>query len=87
MTGKAVVLLSGGLDSATVLAIAQAEGFEACALTFRYGQRQQAEIGAARRIATRAALVPPMVPRNGARRTVLCAMPAGPGVFMEDSTP
>ncbi len=56
MTAKAVVLLSGGLDSATVLAIAQAEGFEACALTFRYGQRHQAEIGAARRIAARAAV-------------------------------
>ncbi len=56
MTAKAVVLLSGGLDSATVLAIAQAEGFEACALTFRYGQRQQAEIEAARRIAARAAV-------------------------------
>lgn len=54
MTAKAVVLLSGGLDSATVLAIAQAEGFEACALTFRYGQRHDVEVEAAGRIAARA---------------------------------
>ncbi len=47
---KAVVLLSGGLDSATVLAIAEAQGFETYALTFRYGQRHEVEIEAARRI-------------------------------------
>lgn len=50
---KAVVLLSGGLDSTTTLAIAQSEGFEPHALTFQYGQRHQAEIEAARRIASR----------------------------------
>jgi 7-cyano-7-deazaguanine synthase len=49
---KAVVLLSGGLDSTTTLAIAQREGFEAHALTFRYGQRHEAEIEAAQRIAS-----------------------------------
>jgi 7-cyano-7-deazaguanine synthase len=49
--GKAVVLLSGGLDSATALAIAKCEGFETYTLTFRYGQRHEAEIEAARRIA------------------------------------
>ncbi len=49
--GKAVVLLSGGLDSTTILAIAQDRGFQPCALTFRYGQRHQSEIEAARRIA------------------------------------
>ena len=51
---KAVVLLSGGMDSATALAVAQGEGFEACALTFRYGQRHEVEVEAARRIAERA---------------------------------
>jgi len=43
----AVVLLSGGLDSATVLAIAQAEGFDVHALSFRYGQRHVVEVEAA----------------------------------------
>jgi 7-cyano-7-deazaguanine synthase len=49
----AVVLFSGGLDSTTTLAIAQAEGFDVHALTFRYGQRHEVEIEAARRIAAR----------------------------------
>jgi 7-cyano-7-deazaguanine synthase len=48
---KAVVLLSGGLDSTTTLAIAQSEGYHAYALTFRYGQRHEREIEAARRVA------------------------------------
>jgi 7-cyano-7-deazaguanine synthase len=48
----AVVLLSGGVDSATVLAMAQRDGFTPYALTFRYGQRHAVEIGAARRVAT-----------------------------------
>jgi 7-cyano-7-deazaguanine synthase len=51
---SAVVLLSGGLDSTTVLAIAQSEGFSAHALTFRYGQRHSAEVAAAQAIARRA---------------------------------
>ncbi|HUL02244.1 MAG TPA: 7-cyano-7-deazaguanine synthase QueC [Gemmatimonadales bacterium] len=50
-TPKAVVLLSGGVDSATVLAIARRDGFEAYALTFRYGQRHAAEVDAARQVA------------------------------------
>ena len=47
----AVVLLSGGLDSSTALAMAQAQGFACHAITFRYGQRHEVEIAAARRIA------------------------------------
>ncbi|MFL5593719.1 MAG: 7-cyano-7-deazaguanine synthase QueC [Gemmatimonadaceae bacterium] len=50
----AVVLLSGGLDSTTVLAIAKSEGFEIHALTFSYGQRHALEVDAARRIARQA---------------------------------
>jgi 7-cyano-7-deazaguanine synthase len=48
---NAVVLLSGGLDSATVLAIAREEGHECHALTFDYGQRHRIELAAARRVA------------------------------------
>nr|ACN38358.1 transcription regulator related protein [Micromonospora inyonensis]AEA35392.1 transcription regulator-related protein [Micromonospora inyonensis] len=48
---KAVVLLSGGLDSATVLAMAVHEGYEAHALSFRYGQRHTVELEAAARVA------------------------------------
>jgi 7-cyano-7-deazaguanine synthase len=48
---KAVVLLSGGLDSATVLAIAEQQGFAPYALSFRYGQRHAHEVEAATRIA------------------------------------
>jgi 7-cyano-7-deazaguanine synthase len=50
-TRRAVVLLSGGLDSATCLAIAQADGFEPHAISFRYGQRHQHELACAQRIA------------------------------------
>ena len=53
-TRPAVVLLSGGLDSATVLAIAQAEGFRRHAVSFRYGQRHQFELQRAEEIAARA---------------------------------
>lgn len=47
----AVILLSGGLDSTTVLAIARHEGFRPYALSFRYGQRHEVELTAARRVA------------------------------------
>jgi 7-cyano-7-deazaguanine synthase len=47
----AVVLLSGGLDSTTTLAIARSQGFETHALSFRYGQRHAYELEAARRVA------------------------------------
>ncbi len=49
---KAIILLSGGLDSATTLAIAQSQGFDCYALSFRYGQRHTVELNAACRIAT-----------------------------------
>ncbi|KAF2418120.1 7-cyano-7-deazaguanine synthase QueC [Microbacterium sp. B35-30] len=48
---KAVVLLSGGLDSTTVLAIAKSQGYEPYALSFRYGQRHVVELEAAKRVA------------------------------------
>jgi 7-cyano-7-deazaguanine synthase len=51
MRKPAVVLLSGGLDSATVLAIAQSAGYECYALSFDYGQRHGAELEAADRVA------------------------------------
>ena len=53
----AVVLLSGGLDSTTVLAIAKSEGFSVHALTFRYGQRHSVEVEAAKAIARQAGVV------------------------------
>lgn len=48
---RAIVLLSGGLDSATCLAMARADGFAPVALSFDYGQRHNAELDAARRVA------------------------------------
>jgi len=50
----AVILLSGGLDSATALALAQEQGYTCHALSLDYGQRHNAELGAARRIAAAA---------------------------------
>jgi 7-cyano-7-deazaguanine synthase len=52
MAKPAVVLLSGGMDSATVLAIARTQGFEVHALSMSYGQRHSAELDAARRVAS-----------------------------------
>lgn len=51
MNKKAVVLLSGGLDSSTILAIASSEGYECHTLSFDYGQRHQVELEAAKKIA------------------------------------
>lgn len=48
---KAVILLSGGLDSTTVLAIAKSQGYEVYALSFAYGQRHSVELEAAKRVA------------------------------------
>ena len=52
MDRPAIVLLSGGLDSTTVLAIAKEQGFTPYALSFRYGQRHSIELEAAQRVAT-----------------------------------
>jgi len=57
VTRKAVLLLSGGLDSTTLLAHALSEGFDVHAMTFRYGQRHAVEIRAARRVAERFGVV------------------------------
>ncbi|NOZ62376.1 MAG: 7-cyano-7-deazaguanine synthase QueC [Calditrichaeota bacterium] len=51
MNKKAVVLLSGGLDSATALAMAREQGFEIYAISFRYGQRHEVELEAAKKVA------------------------------------
>ena len=51
MSKRAVVLLSGGLDSATTLAVARSEGYDCYALSFDYGQRHSAELDAARAVA------------------------------------
>ncbi len=51
MKKRAVVLLSGGLDSATVLAMAREQGFEIYAMSFRYGQRHEIELEAAKKVA------------------------------------
>jgi len=57
MARSAVVLLSGGLDSATVLAMAKADGFECHAISFRYGQRHSVELQYARKVAEAAGCV------------------------------
>jgi 7-cyano-7-deazaguanine synthase len=51
MNKKAIVLLSGGMDSTTLLALAQSQGYECYALSFRYGQRHHTELHAAAQIA------------------------------------
>jgi 7-cyano-7-deazaguanine synthase len=58
---KAVVLLSGGLDSATVLAIAMHDGFSPVALSFDYGQRHRIELEAAKQIAADARVQHPII--------------------------
>ncbi len=57
MNKKAIVLLSGGMDSTTLLALAQSQQYDCYALSFRYGQRHQAELDAASQIAKRAKVI------------------------------
>lgn len=61
MTERAVLLLSGGLDSTTLLAVAKQQGFDIHAMTFRYGQRHASEIDAARRVASAMGVAEPIV--------------------------
>jgi len=56
VTKPAVVLLSGGLDSSTIVALAQRDGYEVHALSFSYGQRHTVELEAARRVAAAAGI-------------------------------
>ena len=65
---KAVVLLSGGLDSATALAIAKAEGFRPYALSFRYGQRHAVELESAARVAEAAGVAEHVIAEIDLRR-------------------
>ena len=65
---KAVVLLSGGLDSSTVLALAKAQGHDIVALTFDYGQRHDKEIDSARAVAE----------AMGATEHIVLSLPLGP---------
>ncbi len=62
MKPKAVVLLSGGLDSVTTLALAQAQGYACHALSLDYGQRHDAELAAAQLIASTAGIVHKVIP-------------------------
>jgi len=65
MSDKAVVLLSGGLDSATALAVAKGQGYACHALSFDYGQRHAAELEAAKRVARSLGVVEHRVLRLG----------------------
>lgn len=52
MTKKAVILVSGGLDSATTLAIAKEQGYDCYAMSFNYGQRHQVELESAKTVSS-----------------------------------
>ena len=70
MNKRAVILLSGGLDSATVLAIAGSEGFDCYTMSFDYGQRHRCELEAAGRIAAALGSAKAVILRNHGPLTV-----------------
>ena len=78
MTRSAIVLLSGGLDSATTLALAKQQGFDCAALSFAYGQRHDAELSAAARVAAHAGV--------SVHRTVTLDLAAFGGSALTDSS-
>ena len=88
---RAVVLLSGGLDSATTLAICMREGFEAYALSFDYGQRHKIEIAAAKRVAVAAGVREHRIAEidlrvfGGSALTDEIAVPKGEGIKEPDA--
>ncbi len=83
---KAVVLLSGGLDSATALAMAKAEGFQTYALSFRYGQRHEVELDSAARVAEAAGVAEHVIAGIDLRRFGGSALTSDTPVPKERST-
>lgn len=61
MNQRAIVLVSGGLDSATTLAVAKSQGFDCVPLSFRYGQRHAVELAAASRVCAQLGVRAPLV--------------------------
>lgn len=92
-TRRAVVLLSGGLDSTTVLALAKRDGYEVYALSFRYGQRHAHELEAARRAAARSGVARHEIveidlrPFGGSALTADIPVPKGRDVARERDIP
>lgn len=91
---RAVVLVSGGLDSATVLALARAQNFDCYAISFDYGQRSQAELDAAARVArAQGALAHQVVPIDlsafggSALTDSAIAVPDAPAETFDSSVP
>ena len=80
---KAVVLLSGGLDSATTAAIARAEGFELYALTLDYGQRHSREIESAKAVAASLGVKEHIVLRLDLRKIARSALTGGSDVPLD----
>ena len=84
MSRPAVVLLSGGLDSATTLAIARHEGFLPYALSFRYGQRHAFELECAQRVARQLGVAKHVVTNFDLRTFGGLRSPAARSMFPRD---